>query len=59
MWHLLSAGAGTPPLPVSMPALKVDSELFDARGNLSISNMLDARDRHQSGKDAFREGFGT
>jgi hypothetical protein len=45
------AGPPLPPLPspISIRVLKVDSELFDDKGNLSISKMLDARDRHQSG----------
>lgn len=39
----------SPPSPVSPSVLNVTSELFDDKGNLSISKMLDARDRHQSG----------
>jgi hypothetical protein len=44
------AGPPLPPpsSPISIPVLKVDSELFDDKGSLSISKMLDARDRHQS-----------
>lgn len=47
----LFAGPPVPPLlsPVSASILNVDSELFDDKGNLSISRMLDARDGHQSG----------